>query len=187
MAKYFLKMKRILQTSPCLLLLIFATNNCCEVVSWKQNQVALVLICFELICVFVFIMFWRLFLVKCTFLFCSDLASLMFNIILTIYFSLLKMQSLSLTNHILLKLFFAIFDKFTICLLLKLNNQNIGKHLTHNGCKFTFLSNNVKGLPNSLKRIKISEYLRNNLALMDFCFSKKPIHAQLMQRNGQMN
>ena len=122
MAKYFLKMKRILQTSPCLLLLIFATNDCCEVVSWKQNQVALVLICFELICVFVFIMFWRLFLVKCTFLFCSDLASLMFNIILTIYFSLLKMQSLSLTNHILLKLFFAIFDKFTICLLLKLNN-----------------------------------------------------------------
>ena len=44
------------------------------------------------------------------------------------------------------------------------------------GVKLQFISNNVKGLQKSLKRIKILEYLKNNLGVLkDFCFCKKLI------------
>ena len=36
------------------------------------------------------------------------------------------------------------------------------------GVKLHFISNNVKGLQNSLKRIKIFEYLKNNLGSNGF-------------------
>ena len=36
------------------------------------------------------------------------------------------------------------------------------------GVQLHFISNNVKGLPNSLKRIKIFEYLKNNLGSNGF-------------------
>ena len=38
------------------------------------------------------------------------------------------------------------------------------------GVKLQFISNNVKGLQNSLKRIKIFEYLKNNLGSKGFLF-----------------
>ena len=38
------------------------------------------------------------------------------------------------------------------------------------GVKLQFISNNVKGLQNSLKRIKIFEYLKNNLGSNGFLF-----------------
>ena len=38
------------------------------------------------------------------------------------------------------------------------------------GIKLQFISNNVKGLQNSLKRIKIFEYLKNNLGSNGFLF-----------------
>ena len=38
------------------------------------------------------------------------------------------------------------------------------------GVKPQFISNNVKGLQNSLKRIKIFEYLKNNLGSNGFLF-----------------
>ena len=54
-----------------------------------------------------------LFLGKCNFLFFSDHGTVIFNIILTFYFSLFKTQSLFYKIHII-KILFAIFDKFTI-------------------------------------------------------------------------
>ena len=54
-----------------------------------------------------------LFLGKCNFLFFSDHGTVIFNIILTFYFSLFKTQSLFYKIHIR-KILFAIFDKFTI-------------------------------------------------------------------------
>ena len=38
------------------------------------------------------------------------------------------------------------------------------------GVKLQFISNNVKGLQKSLKRIKIFEYLKNNLGSKGFLF-----------------
>ena len=38
------------------------------------------------------------------------------------------------------------------------------------GEKLHFISNNVKGLQNSLKKIKISEYLKINLGSNEFLF-----------------
>ena len=38
------------------------------------------------------------------------------------------------------------------------------------GAKLQFISNNVKGLQNSLNSIKISEYLKNNLGSNGFLF-----------------
>ena len=38
------------------------------------------------------------------------------------------------------------------------------------GVKLQFISNNVKGLQNSLKRIKIFEYLKNNLGSKGILF-----------------
>ena len=54
-----------------------------------------------------------LFLGKCNFLFFSDHGTVIFNIILTFYFSLFKTQSLFYKIYII-KILFAIFDKFTI-------------------------------------------------------------------------
>ena len=53
------------------------------------------------------------FIGNCNFLFLSDHATLIFNIILTFYFSLFKTQSFSNKSH-LLKPIFAIFNSFTI-------------------------------------------------------------------------
>ena len=55
-------------------------------------------------------------------------------------------------------------------LLLKLNNQNIRKHLTLMGVKLHFISNNVKGRQNSVKWIKLFEYLKHNLSSNGFLF-----------------
>ena len=41
------------------------------------------------------------------------------------------------------------------------------------GVKLQFISNNVKRLQNSLKRIKIFEYLKNNLDSNGFLFSQE--------------
>ena len=41
------------------------------------------------------------------------------------------------------------------------------------GVKLYFISNNVKGLQNSLKRIKIFEYLKKNLASNGFLFLRE--------------
>ena len=38
------------------------------------------------------------------------------------------------------------------------------------GVKLQFISNNVKGLQKSLKKVKILEYLKNNLASKGFLF-----------------
>ena len=38
------------------------------------------------------------------------------------------------------------------------------------GVKLQFISNNVKGLQSSLKRIKVFEYLKNNLGSNGFLF-----------------
>ena len=46
------------------------------------------------------------------------------------------------------------------------------------GAKLDFISNNVKGLQNSLKTIKIFEYLKNNLGSNEF-FLLKEIHSSL--------
>ena len=46
------------------------------------------------------------------------------------------------------------------------------------GVKLNFISNNVKGLQNSLKRIKIFEYLKNNLGSNGFLFLQE-IHSSL--------
>ena len=50
---------------------------------------------------------------KPNFLFFSNHATLLFNIILTFYFPLFKMQCFSYKSH-LIKTLFAIFNKFTI-------------------------------------------------------------------------
>ena len=42
--------------------------------------------------------------------------------------------------------------------------------------KLQFISNNVKGLQSSLKRIKVFEYQKNNLGSNGCFFCKKPIH-----------
>ena len=41
------------------------------------------------------------------------------------------------------------------------------------GAKLQFISNNVKGLQNSLKSIEIFEYLKNNLGSNGFLFLKE--------------
>ena len=46
------------------------------------------------------------------------------------------------------------------------------------GVQLHFISNNVKGLPNSLKRIKIFEYLKNNLGSNGF-FLLQETHSSL--------
>ena len=56
---------------------------------------------------------------KCKFLFLSDHATLIFNIILTFYFSLYKRQSFSYKSH-LIKTIFAIFNSFTILFTLEI-------------------------------------------------------------------
>ena len=40
------------------------------------------------------------------------------------------------------------------------------------GAKLEFISKNVKGLQNSFKRIKIIEYLKNNLGSNKFSFPR---------------
>ena len=69
-----------------------------------------------------------LFLGKCNFLFFSDHAALIFNIILTFYFSLFKTQSFSYKSHII-KTLFAIFDKFTILFAFKIKQLKYMKRL----------------------------------------------------------
>ena len=44
------------------------------------------------------------------------------------------------------------------------------------GVKLYFISNNVKELQNSLKRIKTFEYLKKKLGSNNYFFYKKPIH-----------
>ena len=56
---------------------------------------------------------------KCKFLFLSDHATLIFNIILTFYFPLYKRQSFSYKSH-LIKTIFAIFNSFTILFTLEI-------------------------------------------------------------------
>ena len=48
------------------------------------------------------------------------------------------------------------------------------------GVKLQFISNNVKGLQNSLKRIKIFEYLKNNLHSNGFLFLQET-HSSLAE------
>ena len=45
------------------------------------------------------------------------------------------------------------------------------------GVKLQFISNNVKGLQNSLKRIKIFEYLKNNLGSNGFLFLQETLQS----------
>ena len=49
------------------------------------------------------------------------------------------------------------------------------------GVKLQFLSNNVKGLQNSFKRIKIFEYLKNNIGSNGFLFLQET-HSSLADR-----
>ena len=44
------------------------------------------------------------------------------------------------------------------------------------GAKLHFISNNVKVLQNSLKRIEIFKYLKKNLGSDEYLLCKKPIH-----------
>ena len=92
------------------------TNNCHESVLWEENQVTLLLIC-----VFVFIMFWDYFWVSATFY---------FLVTMQLYFSLFKTQCFSYKSHII-KILFAIFDKFTILFAfkIKLEKKSIAKFI----------------------------------------------------------
>ena len=51
------------------------------------------------------------------------------------------------------------------------------------GVKLQFISNNVKGLQNSLKRIKIFEYLKNSLGPSGFLFLQET-HSCLADEKG---
>ena len=63
---------------------------------------------------FCFYFAWGFFMGKCNFLFLSDHATLIFNVIyFMFYFSLFKMQSFSYKSH-LIKTISAIFNSFTI-------------------------------------------------------------------------
>ena len=70
-----------------------------------------------------------LFLGKCNFLLFSDHATLIFNIVLTFCFSLLKTQSFSYKSHII-KTLFAIFDKFTILFAFEIKQLKYMKTLS---------------------------------------------------------
>ena len=96
---------------------------------------------------------------KCNFLYLSDNANLIFNIILKFYFSLFKAQYFSCKSH-LIKSIFAIFNSFTILLIFEIEQLKYENNYYVMGVKLHFISNNVKGLQNSLKRIKIFEYLK---------------------------
>ena len=106
---------------------------------------------------------------KCNFLFLSDHAILIFNMILTFYFSLFKTHSFSYKSYII-KPIFAIFNSFTILFTFEIEQLKYQNTSYVMGEKLHFISNNVKGLQNSLKRIKISEYLKIKLGSNEFLF-----------------
>ena len=66
-----------------------------------------------------------------------DPTTLVFNIILTFYFSLFKTQSFSYNSH-LIKTLFAIFDNFAILFAFKIEQLKYMKTLNTYGCKATF-------------------------------------------------
>ena len=54
------------------------------------------------------------------------------------------------------------------------------------GVKLQFISNNIKGLQKSLKRIKIFEYLKNNLGSKRFLFLQEA-HSSLADEKKWAN
>ena len=102
---------------------------------------------------------------KCYFLFFSDHANLIVNIILTLYFS---SQSFSYKSH-LIKTHFAIFNKFKILFTFEIEQLKIKKPLILSmEVKLHFILNNVNKLKNFLIRIKMFKYLKNNLGSNGF-------------------
>ena len=96
---------------------------------------------------------------KYNFSFFSDHAALIFNIILKFYFSLFKIRSLSYKSHFI-KLFLQFLTSSQFCLFLNNKIEIYGNTDHVMGIKLHFISNNLKGLQNSLKRVKTFEYLK---------------------------
>ena len=110
--------KESLKLSPCLPWLIFVTNKCFEVVLWKQKQVALVLICFRIICIFAFIMFRGYSWVSATFYFLVNYVKIMLHSLCiqnAVFVWSISFYKKSLCNFLQVHNF--------VCFL-KLNNQN---------------------------------------------------------------
>ena len=88
---------------------------------WEENQVTLLLICFLINLCFCFYHVLGLFLGSATFY---------FLVTMQLYFSLFKTQCFSYKSHII-KILFAIFDKFTILFAfkIKLEKKSIAKFI----------------------------------------------------------
>ena len=50
---------------------------------------------------------------------------------------------------------------------------------------YKFFSNNVKGIKASEKRVKLFEYLKNNITIMALYFYRKHIRRQKTNKNGK--
>ena len=106
-------------------------NTKCEIASICVMEAKSSNSCINLLLINLCICFyhvWGLFFGKCNYLLSSDHATLIFNIILTFYFSLFKTQSFSYKFHII-KTLFANFGKFTILFSFKIKQLKYVKTL----------------------------------------------------------
>ena len=111
---------------------------------------------------FWFSYYLEFFMGKCNFLVFSDHGTLIFNIILTFYFSLFKTLSFSCKSH-LIKTLFAIFNKFTILFTFEIEQLKYMKTLNtwweYISYKIMFISKGLKYLNISKKNLSSNGFL----------------------------